>query len=41
MATDKIFHETFLNKINSSKNQNEKYDGEYLVYYDGKVIGGL
>lgn len=40
MATDKIFHETFLNKINSSKIKT-KYDGEYLVYYDGKVIGGL
>lgn len=41
MATDKIFHETFLNKINSSKIKTRSMMGEYLVYYDGKVIGGL
>ncbi len=41
MATDKIFHETFLNKINSSKIKTRSMMEEYLVYYDGKVIGGL
>lgn len=41
MATDKIFHETFLNKINLSKIKTRSMMGEYLVYYDGKVIGGL
>lgn len=41
MATDKSFHEIFLNKINSSKIKTRSMMGEYLVYYDGKVIGGL
>ena len=41
MATDKRFHEIFLSKINSSKIKTRSMMGEYLVYYDGKVIGGL
>lgn len=41
MATDKSFHEIFLNKINLSKIKTRSMMGEYLVYYDGKVIGGL
>ena len=41
MATDKRFHEIFLSKINSSKIKTRSMMGEYLVYYDGKMIGGL
>ena len=41
MATDKSFHEIFLNKIYLSKIKTRSMMGEYLVYYDGKVIGGL
>ncbi|WP_415426248.1 TfoX/Sxy family protein [Staphylococcus borealis] len=41
MRTDKDFHETFLNKIDSSKIKTRSMMGEYLLYYDGKVIGGL
>ena len=41
MATDKIFHETFLNKINSSKIKTRSMMGSISAYYDGKVIGGL
>ena len=40
MATDKSFHEIFLSKINSSKIKTRSMMGEYLVYYDGKMIGG-
>ncbi|WP_370591648.1 transcriptional regulator [Staphylococcus haemolyticus] len=35
MATDKSFHEIFLNKINSSKIKTRSMMGEYLVYYEG------
>lgn len=41
MSTDKYFHETFLNKIDSRKIKTRSMMGEYLLYYDGKVIGGL
>ncbi|UDI77085.1 TfoX/Sxy family protein [Staphylococcus taiwanensis] len=41
MPTDKDFHETFLNMFDSSKIKTRSMMGEYLLYYDGKVIGGL
>lgn len=41
MATDKDVNELFLNHVNSNDVKTRKMMGEYIIYYDGVVIGGL
>ncbi|HDA1787170.1 TPA: TfoX/Sxy family protein [Staphylococcus aureus] len=41
MATKKDVHELFLNHVNSNAVKTRKMMGEYIIYYDGVVIGGL
>lgn len=41
MATKKDVHDLFLNHVNSNAVKTRKMMGEYIVYYDGVVIGGL
>lgn len=41
MATEKDVNELFLNHVNSNAVKTRKMMGEYIIYYDGVVIGGL
>lgn len=41
MATKKDVHDLFLNHVNSNVVKRRKMMGEYIIYYDGVVIGGL
>ena len=41
MATEKDVNDLFLNHVNSNAVKTRKMMGEYIVYYDGVVIGGL
>ncbi|HEG7118523.1 TPA: TfoX/Sxy family protein [Staphylococcus aureus] len=41
MATKKDVHDLFLNYVNSNAVKTRKMMGEYIIYYDGVVIGGL
>ncbi|HBC4219870.1 TPA: TfoX/Sxy family protein [Staphylococcus aureus] len=41
MATEKDINDLFLNHVNSNAVKTRKMMGEYIVYYDGVVIGGL
>ncbi|HDE6782473.1 TPA: TfoX/Sxy family protein [Staphylococcus aureus] len=41
MATKKDVHDLFLNHVNSNAVKTRKVMGEYIIYYDGVVIGGL
>ncbi|HDZ6184329.1 TPA: TfoX/Sxy family protein [Staphylococcus aureus] len=41
MATKKDVHDLFLNHVNSNAVKTRKMMGEYIIYYDGVVIGGL
>ncbi|OWU50348.1 transcriptional regulator [Staphylococcus aureus] len=41
MATKKDVHDLFLNHVNSNAVKRRKMMGEYIIYYDGVVIGGL
>ncbi|HCZ6531789.1 TPA: TfoX/Sxy family protein [Staphylococcus aureus] len=41
MATKKDVHDLFLNHVNSNAVKTRKMMGEYIIYYDGMVIGGL
>ena len=41
MATKKDVHDLFLNHVNSNAVKTRKMMGEYFIYYDGVVIGGL
>ncbi|HHM3104136.1 TPA: TfoX/Sxy family protein [Staphylococcus aureus] len=41
MATKKDVHDLFLNHVNSNAVKRRKMIGEYIIYYDGVVIGGL
>ncbi|HEG8926410.1 TPA: TfoX/Sxy family protein [Staphylococcus aureus] len=41
MATKKDVHDLFLNRVNSNAVKTRKMMGEYIIYYDGVVIGGL
>ena len=41
MATKKDVHDLFLNHVNSNAFKTRKMMGEYIIYYDGVVIGGL
>ena len=41
MATKKDVHDLFLNHLNSNAVKTRKMMGEYIIYYDGVVIGGL
>ncbi|CUE46256.1 Putative cytosolic protein [Staphylococcus aureus] len=41
MATKKDVHDLFLNHVNSNAIKRRKMMGEYIIYYDGVVIGGL
>ncbi|OQZ08140.1 TfoX/Sxy family protein [Staphylococcus aureus] len=41
MATKKDVHDLFLNHVNSNAVKGRKMMGEYIIYYDGVVIGGL
>lgn len=39
MATKKDVHDLFLNHVNSNAVKTRKMMGEYIIYYDGVVIG--
>lgn len=41
MATEKDVNDLFLNHVNSNAVKTRKMMGEYIIYYDGVVIGGL
>ncbi|UVJ00271.1 TfoX/Sxy family protein [Staphylococcus aureus] len=41
MATEKDINDLFLNHVNSNVVKTRKMMGEYIIYYDGVVIGGL
>ncbi len=41
MATKKDVHDLFLNHVNSNAVKRRKMMGEYIIYYDGVIIGGL
>lgn len=41
MATEKDVNDLFLNHVNSNDVKTRKMMGEYIIYYDGVVIGGL
>lgn len=41
MATEKDINDLFLNHVNSNAIKTRKMMGEYIIYYDGVVIGGL
>lgn len=41
MATEKDINDLFLNHVNSNAVKTRKMMGEYIIYYDGVVIGGL
>ena len=41
MATKKMYMIYFLNHVNSNAVKTRKMMGEYIIYYDGVVIGGL
>ncbi|ADI96585.1 TPA: TfoX/Sxy family protein [Staphylococcus aureus] len=41
MATKKDVHDLFLSHVNSNAVKTRKMMGEYIIYYDGVVIGGL
>ncbi|HHV8709547.1 TPA: TfoX/Sxy family protein [Staphylococcus aureus] len=41
METKKDVHDLFLNHVNSNAVKTRKMMGEYIIYYDGVVIGGL
>ncbi|MFK3433463.1 TfoX/Sxy family protein [Staphylococcus aureus] len=41
MATEKGINDLFLNHVNSNAVKTRKMMGEYIIYYDGVVIGGL
>ncbi|NDQ09924.1 TfoX/Sxy family protein [Staphylococcus aureus] len=41
MATKKDVHDLFLGHVNSNAVKTRKMMGEYIIYYDGVVIGGL
>ncbi|HDM4278832.1 TPA: TfoX/Sxy family protein [Staphylococcus aureus] len=41
MATKKDVYDLFLNHVNSNAVKRRKMMGEYIIYYDGVVIGGL
>lgn len=41
MATKKDVHDLFLNHVNSNAVKTRKMMGEYIIYYDGVVKGGL
>ncbi|CAC6074434.1 Putative cytosolic protein [Staphylococcus aureus] len=41
MATKKDVHDLFLNHVNSNAVKTRKMMGEYIIYYDGVIIGGL
>ncbi|HHQ6821581.1 TPA: TfoX/Sxy family protein [Staphylococcus aureus] len=41
MATKKDVHDLFSNHVNSNAVKTRKMMGEYIIYYDGVVIGGL
>lgn len=41
MATKKDVHDLFLNHVNSNAVKTRKMIGEYIIYYDSVVIGGL
>ncbi|HCD4747846.1 TPA: TfoX/Sxy family protein [Staphylococcus aureus] len=41
MVTKKDVHDLFLNHVNSNAVKTRKMMGEYIIYYDGVVIGGL
>ncbi|MCE5111248.1 TfoX/Sxy family protein [Staphylococcus aureus] len=41
MATKKDVHGLFLSHVNSNAVKTRKMMGEYIIYYDGVVIGGL
>lgn len=41
MATKKDVHDLFLNHVNSNAVKTRKMMGEYIIYYDSVVIGGL
>ncbi|MEI1826760.1 TfoX/Sxy family protein [Staphylococcus aureus] len=41
MATEKDINNLFLNHVNSNAIKTRKMMGEYIIYYDGVVIGGL
>ncbi|MFG6169279.1 TfoX/Sxy family protein [Staphylococcus aureus] len=41
MATKKDVHDLFLNHVNSNAVKTRKMMGEYIIYYDGVVIGSL
>ncbi|HDB1484714.1 TPA: TfoX/Sxy family protein [Staphylococcus aureus] len=41
MATKKDVHDLFLNHVNSNAVKRRKMMGEYIIYYDGVVIGDL
>ncbi|SHC63024.1 Putative cytosolic protein [Staphylococcus aureus] len=40
MATEKDVNDLFLNHVNSNDVKTRKMMGEYIIYYDGVVIGG-
>lgn len=40
MATEKDVNDLFLNHVNSKAVKTRKMMGEYIIYYDGVVIGG-
>ncbi|MEB8332903.1 TfoX/Sxy family protein [Staphylococcus aureus] len=41
MATEKDINDLFLNHVNSNAVKTRKMMGEYIIYYDCVVIGGL
>lgn len=41
MATEKDINDLFLNHVNSNAVKTRKMMGEYIIYYDSVVIGGL
>lgn len=41
MSTDKDFNDLFLNNVNSNDISTRSMMGEYIIYYDSVVIGGL
>ncbi|WP_425255112.1 TfoX/Sxy family protein [Mammaliicoccus sciuri] len=41
MVTDKDFNDLFLNNMNSNNISTKNMMGEYIIYYDSVVIGGL
>lgn len=41
MATDKEFQALFMTKMHSDNIRTRKMMGEYMIYYDDIVVGGL